>query len=106
MTRSDQAPHSCYQADSCVLDRGCGNYRSCLAAERERGVLIVRLHAPRGVGSDDGFTVDRPLRQAPREGEEIAFAAAEGGDAVDMFRVHVVVWYVDEPDFDAYVVLR
>src|SRR5689334_3115139 len=99
-------PHECYRADRCRFDKACGNYRSCLLAERERGLLLVRFHAPRGVGSDEGFTVDRPLPQVPRQGDEIAFEAAEGGDAVDTFRVHVVVWYVDEPDFDAYVVLR
>jgi hypothetical protein len=45
----------------------------------------------------------RNMPSAPREGDQIYFGLDGQGNE---FTVRTVVWYLDEPDFDVYVVMR
>lgn len=64
--------------------------------------MRVRFHMPRGARYDehpDGLTFDLDMPGVPRVDETVTH------DEIT-FRVHVVNWMPDEPEYVAYVVLR
>jgi len=75
-------------------------------------VVKVKFKVPAGAcrreGAEQGLTRDVEMAAVPRLGETLSFAAPSVPEPFDdyPFQVHVVHWYVDEPDPFVYVVLR
>lgn len=61
--------------------------------------MKVFLRYPRG---SEGFDETKEMPAVPRVGDSLYIGLDDEGDE---FEVRTVVWYPDQPEFDAYVVL-